>query len=108
MMNDECRQNDRLFLVSAFSIHHSAFRRLAATAHPTYSITPVAAPTLIATSPQKTMADAEKPDKPQPTVPASSGLSLRHTLEFEKPLASLELQIKELEAVQNAKGVDYS
>src|SRR5262245_52395573 len=32
----------------------------------------------------------------------------RHTLEFEKPIARLEQQILELEAMQNAKGIDYS
>jgi acetyl-CoA carboxylase carboxyl transferase subunit alpha len=34
--------------------------------------------------------------------------SLRHTLEFEKPLASLEQQIKDLEALQRQKQIDYS
>lgn len=34
--------------------------------------------------------------------------SPRHMLEFEKPLAKLEQQIKELEALQNEKGLDYS
>ncbi|HWP41047.1 MAG TPA: acetyl-CoA carboxylase carboxyltransferase subunit alpha, partial [Tepidisphaeraceae bacterium] len=33
---------------------------------------------------------------------------LRHVMEFEKPLAKLEQQILELEALQAAKGVDYS
>src|SRR5262249_43505839 len=33
---------------------------------------------------------------------------LRHVLEFEKPLAKLEQQIQELQAMQEAKGVDYS
>ena len=33
---------------------------------------------------------------------------MRHVLEFEKPLAKLEEQIHELEALQAAKGVDYS
>ncbi len=33
---------------------------------------------------------------------------MRHVLEFEKPLAKLEAQIVELEALQAAKGVDYS
>src|SRR5581483_2919283 len=33
---------------------------------------------------------------------------LRHVLEFEKPLSKLEQQIQELEALQEAKGVDYS
>src|SRR4051812_33831101 len=34
--------------------------------------------------------------------------SMRHVLEFEKPLAKLEEQIHELEALQAAKSVDYS
>ncbi len=37
-----------------------------------------------------------------------NGKSLRHTLEFEKPLASLEQQIKDLEQLQASKSVDYS
>ena len=37
--------------------------------------------------------------------PAASG---RQVLEFERPLAQLETQIKELEAAQSARGVDYS
>jgi acetyl-CoA carboxylase carboxyl transferase subunit alpha len=41
-----------------------------------------------------------------PASPASR--QLRHVLEFEKPLAKLEQQILELEALQAAKGVDYS
>jgi acetyl-CoA carboxylase carboxyl transferase subunit alpha len=43
-----------------------------------------------------------------PTGHALAAGSLRHTLEFEKPLASMEQQIKDLEAVQASKGVDYS
>src|SRR5882757_5411769 len=31
-----------------------------------------------------------------------------HVLDFEKPLARLEQQIVELDALQNAKGADYS
>src|SRR4029453_2824973 len=34
--------------------------------------------------------------------------SLRHVLDFEKPLAKLEQQIHELEALQASKGVDYT
>ncbi|WP_428937071.1 acetyl-CoA carboxylase carboxyltransferase subunit alpha [Fontivita pretiosa] len=41
-----------------------------------------------------------------PASPASR--QLRHVLEFEKPLAKLEQQILELEALQATKGVDYS
>jgi acetyl-CoA carboxylase carboxyl transferase subunit alpha len=33
---------------------------------------------------------------------------LRHVLEFEKPIARLEQQIQELQALQDTKGVDYS
>ena len=33
---------------------------------------------------------------------------LRHVLEFERPLARLEQEVRELEAVQSAKGVDYT
>src|SRR5882757_506046 len=44
-----------------------------------------------------------------PMTPSSNGKSqLRHVLEFEKPLSKLEAQIQELEALQEAKGVDYS
>jgi acetyl-CoA carboxylase carboxyl transferase subunit alpha len=35
-------------------------------------------------------------------------LPLRHVLEFEKPLAGLEQQIMEVEAMQSQKGIDYS
>jgi acetyl-CoA carboxylase carboxyl transferase subunit alpha len=34
--------------------------------------------------------------------------AMRHVLEFEKPLARLEQQVLELEAMQNSKGVDYT
>jgi len=45
--------------------------------------------------------------------PGSNGSSngskpLRHVLEFERPLAQLEQQIHELEALQNAKQIDYT
>jgi acetyl-CoA carboxylase carboxyl transferase subunit alpha len=40
--------------------------------------------------------------------PAARGATLRHVLEFEKPLARLEQQIHELEALQDAKQTDYS
>src|SRR5205085_8128427 len=44
-----------------------------------------------------------------PTNSSSNGKSqLRHVLEFEKPLSKLEQQIQELEALQDAKGIDYS
>jgi len=42
------------------------------------------------------------------SAPAASKTSLRHVLEFEKPLAQLEQQIQELEAMQAEKQVDYS
>ncbi len=38
----------------------------------------------------------------------SAKSQLRHVLEFEKPLSKLEQQILELEALQEAKGIDYS
>ena len=37
-----------------------------------------------------------------------AGGGLRHVLEFEKPLARLEQEVGELEAMQTAKGVDYT
>ena len=40
--------------------------------------------------------------------PAPKRAAARHTLEFEKPLAQLEQQIVELEAMQSQKQVDYS
>jgi len=52
-----------------------------------------------------------------PPPPSSNGSSngngngkgqLRHELAFEKPLAKFEQQIQELQALQDAKGVDYS
>ena len=43
----------------------------------------------------------------QKRADANAG-SLRHVLEFEKPLAKLERQIHDLEAVQSQKQVDYS
>src|SRR5438067_1122072 len=47
---------------------------------------------------------------PIPTSPPSNNnkAPLRHVLEFEKPLAKLEQQIQELEAMQEARGTDYS
>jgi len=51
---------------------------------------------------------AAPPAAPASPEPSSNGKSLRHTLEFEKPLASLEQQIKDLEALQATKNVDYS
>lgn len=38
----------------------------------------------------------------------AENMSLRHTLDFEKPLAQLETQIKELEAQQTTRQVDYT
>src|SRR5215217_1686464 len=40
--------------------------------------------------------------------PQPSRAPMRHVLDFEKPLAKLEAQIIELEALQNSKGVDYT
>jgi acetyl-CoA carboxylase carboxyl transferase subunit alpha len=45
--------------------------------------------------------------KPFPTNSSKKSVA-RHVLEFEKPLAQLENQIHELEAMQAAKQVDYS
>src|SRR5215217_5908922 len=47
-------------------------------------------------------------DTPASASRAASGKNLRHVLEFEKPLAKLEQQIHELEALQAAKQVDYT
>lgn len=41
-------------------------------------------------------------------VSPSTPPPLRHVLEFEKPLARLEQQIRELEAMQSKSGVDYA
>lgn len=38
----------------------------------------------------------------------SNGKTIRHVLEFERPLAQLEQQIQELEVMQSQKQVDYS
>jgi acetyl-CoA carboxylase carboxyl transferase subunit alpha len=38
----------------------------------------------------------------------STTADLRHTLEFEKPIAQLEVQIRELEAQQTTRQIDYS
>ena len=40
--------------------------------------------------------------------PSTAPPGLRHVLEFEKPLARLEQEIRELEATQAAKNVDYT
>ena len=40
--------------------------------------------------------------------PQANGAPLRHVLEFEKPLARLEQEVREMEAVQAAKNVDYT
>ncbi len=46
--------------------------------------------------------------KPGGSNGSGGGQGLRHVLEFEKPLARLEQEVRELEAVQSAKGVDYT
>src|SRR4051794_2427543 len=38
----------------------------------------------------------------------ASKIGTRHVLEFEKPLAKLEQQVKDLEAIQATKAVDYT
>lgn len=75
-------------------------------------------------------ASAGRPERPAPALALKSGKpvtasimtptdntskpaaepsgQIRHVLEFEKPLARLEQQIKELEGLQAAKGVDYT
>lgn len=52
----------------------------------------------------------EFPDPTSTQIPATaSGVKApRHVLDFEKPLAQLEQQIHELEALQAAKHIDYS
>ncbi len=42
------------------------------------------------------------------STPAAPRKPLRHLLDFEKPLAQLEQQVQELEALQAAKQIDYS
>ncbi|MFT3788491.1 MAG: acetyl-CoA carboxylase carboxyltransferase subunit alpha [Tepidisphaeraceae bacterium] len=53
----------------------------------------------VATAPAESTNNSNKP---------ASSAQARTVLEFEKPLAQLETQIKELEAAQNARQVDYS
>jgi acetyl-CoA carboxylase carboxyl transferase subunit alpha len=53
-------------------------------------------------TPRTTIQDNEQ------TPPTPKRSAARHTLEFEKPLAQLEQQIVELEAMQSQKQVDYS
>ena len=49
------------------------------------------------------------PSSPSPASSSNGNTaSLRHVLEFEKPLAKLDQQIKELEALTVEKGIDYS
>lgn len=58
------------------------------------------------------MLSVDNNDSPQKSGANSGGSTrlpgLRHVLEFEKPLAKLEQQIHELEALQNTKQTDYS
>lgn len=46
--------------------------------------------------------------EPSPVTPAGGNGLPRHTLDFERPLAQLEQQIRELEAMQATKQVDYT
>jgi acetyl-CoA carboxylase carboxyl transferase subunit alpha len=66
---------------------------------------------MIAEPPTKRMSNIPN-DGPSAASPSpgssASPISLRHVLEFEKPLAKLDLQIKELEALQVQKAIDYS
>src|SRR5688500_3464640 len=48
------------------------------------------------------------PTTSAPAAPEASKPVLRHTLGFEQPLAKLEQQIAELEAMQATKHVDYT
>src|SRR6266404_5276526 len=59
---------------------------------------------------ETTLSPASALDKPvYASIPAGTAkASPRHVLEFEKPLARLEGQIQELEALQAQKHVDYS
>ena len=49
-----------------------------------------------------------EPRTPKSDAGNANPSGLRHVLEFEKPLARLEQQIRELEALQQQKQVDYS
>lgn len=52
---------------------------------------------------------AAEPDSPATVATPNRGSGgLRHVLEFEKPLAKLEQQVRELEGLQEQKQVDYS
>jgi acetyl-CoA carboxylase carboxyl transferase subunit alpha len=51
---------------------------------------------------------SDRVDNPPSRTETNGKPSTRHVLEFEKPLAQLEQQIHELEAMQAAKQVDYS
>jgi acetyl-CoA carboxylase carboxyl transferase subunit alpha len=51
---------------------------------------------------------SSSPSDKESAKESAASSSLRHVLEFEKPLARLEREIKELEALQAEKGVDYS
>ncbi len=53
------------------------------------------------------LADADLVATPFPTTSSKKAVA-RHVLEFEKPLAQLENQIHELEAMQSQKQVDYT
>jgi acetyl-CoA carboxylase carboxyl transferase subunit alpha len=62
----------------------------------------------LSTPAAKAAASANAQSVPMNEPSPNNNPSLRHTLEFEKPLASLEQQIKALEALQASKSVDYS
>lgn len=58
---------------------------------------------------ETTLSPSAALDKPiYASIPAPQKAAPRHVLEFEKPLARLEGQIQELEALQAQKHVDYS
>jgi acetyl-CoA carboxylase carboxyl transferase subunit alpha len=54
------------------------------------------------------MSPESTPPVPNPSTQPNGRAQLRHVLEFEKPLANLERQVMELEALQAERGIDYS
>jgi len=73
-----------------------------------YPIAPLATTTSIPAPVAKGQIEPIRLSIPAGSVPPANNGSPRHTLEFEKPLASLEQEIKSLEAAQAGKSVDYS
>ncbi len=52
--------------------------------------------------------DNPDPNEQGEAATGSTAGSIRHVLEFEKPLAVIERQIQELEALQHQKQADYA